>query len=133
MNGGCACGAIRYEAIGEPVVAFACHCTDCQRANGGGPAHEVIMPTAGFRLMRGFPRVNWIQAESGNQLGRSFCGACGTPVFVELKNRPELRAINAGSLDDPSQFAPAMHIWTRSALPWHQINATLPCHAKQPF
>jgi hypothetical protein len=91
------------------------------------------MPTAGFKLLKGSPHVHWIQAESGNHMGRSFCGACGTPVFVELKNRPELCAIAAGGLDDPTQFSPAIHIWTRSALPWHQINAALPCHDKQPF
>jgi hypothetical protein len=133
FTGGCACGAIRYEAKGDPVVMFACHCADCQRASGGGPSHEVIMPTAGFSLLKGNPQVYWVKADSGNRLGRSFCGICGTPVFVELKDRPEIRAISAGSLDDPNVFAPAIHIWARSALPWHQINATLPRHEKQPF
>jgi hypothetical protein len=47
--GGCACGSIRYEAEGDPVVMFACHCTDYRRACGGGPSHEIIMPTAGFQ------------------------------------------------------------------------------------
>ena len=30
-TGGCACGAIRYEISGEPMVSNDCQCRDCQR------------------------------------------------------------------------------------------------------
>ena len=36
VSGGCACGAIRYEFVGEPAAAINCHCRDCQRASGAG-------------------------------------------------------------------------------------------------
>ena len=35
-NGGCACGAIRYEISGEPVFMNHCQCLDCQRRSGTG-------------------------------------------------------------------------------------------------
>jgi Glutathione-dependent formaldehyde-activating enzyme len=35
LSGGCACGAIRYRCAAEPIVAWNCHCCDCQRASGG--------------------------------------------------------------------------------------------------
>src|SRR5215510_9026776 len=34
--GGCACGAIRYECTGEPILMFKCHCRDCQKLTSGG-------------------------------------------------------------------------------------------------
>jgi hypothetical protein len=35
-TGGCACGAIRYEINGEPVVMLDCQCRQCQRDSGTG-------------------------------------------------------------------------------------------------
>ena len=35
ITGGCACGAIRYEASAEPLLMFNCHCEDCRHASGG--------------------------------------------------------------------------------------------------
>ncbi|HVO26987.1 MAG TPA: hypothetical protein VMW56_25535, partial [Candidatus Margulisiibacteriota bacterium] len=31
MTGGCLCGALRYEAEGEPLIAGYCYCVDCRR------------------------------------------------------------------------------------------------------
>ena len=33
-TGGCLCGAVRYEATGEPSMAGYCFCEDCQKASG---------------------------------------------------------------------------------------------------
>ena len=33
LEGGCQCGAIRYQISGEPVMAAICHCAMCRRAN----------------------------------------------------------------------------------------------------
>ena len=35
-SGGCLCGAVRYEAQGEPLYAGHCYCEDCRKASGGG-------------------------------------------------------------------------------------------------
>ena len=35
-EGGCQCGAIRYEATGDPAYSALCHCKDC-RASAGAP------------------------------------------------------------------------------------------------
>lgn len=36
MEGGCACGQIRYRLKKAPLVINCCHCTCCQRETGGG-------------------------------------------------------------------------------------------------
>ena len=42
-TGGCLCGALRYEAQGEPLFAGHCYCTDCQKSSGSG-----FIPFMGF-------------------------------------------------------------------------------------
>ncbi|RYZ47877.1 MAG: aldehyde-activating protein, partial [Proteobacteria bacterium] len=33
-QGGCACGAIRYEISAEPLASVDCYCRDCQKESG---------------------------------------------------------------------------------------------------
>jgi hypothetical protein len=40
--------------------------------------------------------------------------------------------VKAGTLDRPDEFAPVMHIWTRSALPWVAIPEGLPRYQQEP-
>ena len=35
-TGGCACGAIRYEARGDAIAEIHCQCRDCQKRSGTG-------------------------------------------------------------------------------------------------
>jgi hypothetical protein len=35
-SGGCLCGALRYEAEGEPTVMGHCYCADCRKVSGAG-------------------------------------------------------------------------------------------------
>src|SRR6516165_12790099 len=53
FTGGCACGAIRYECTGEPIMMLKCHCRDCQHITGGGFAAAVLLPAEAFQLTKG--------------------------------------------------------------------------------
>jgi hypothetical protein len=50
LTGGCACGAVRYECATESVMAFNCHCRDCQRATGGAYVPAVVVPRDALRV-----------------------------------------------------------------------------------
>ena len=47
IRGGCLCGAIRYEGIGEPHNVTHCHCEDC-RKSAGAPFATWDLIVAGF-------------------------------------------------------------------------------------
>ena len=48
----------------------------------------------------------------------AFCPDCGTRLYHEPGDEPEICSLKAGSLDDPSDLSPVGHIWVRSKQPW---------------
>jgi hypothetical protein len=95
---------------------FNCHCRDCQRASGSGYAAVVVVPKATVRV-QGEPRYYKTVGGAGRAVERGFCGVCGSPVMSKLGRRPDMLALPATSLDDPSLYKPAMDVFTDSA--WH--------------
>jgi len=132
VSGGCLCGQIRFDVNMDTFLTLRCHCRDCQYVSGGEPAAVVAVPADSVRVALGAPRVFRSSADSGAGVYRSFCENCGTPLFAGNELHPETVAIKIGSLDDPSRFTPAYHIWTSSAQPWHHIDAAKPAFLKSP-
>lgn len=125
LTGGCLCGAVRYETTAEPVVSGICHCRDCQKTTGSGSMAVLAVPRADLRAT-GELRYFDTQAESGATSSRGFCPVCGSTVLSSTTSFPELIVIAAGTLDEVERFAPAMHIFTRSAAPWDAMDPRLP-------
>lgn len=124
--GGCACGAIRYECRAEPIRMLQCHCRDCQRSSGGSGVFLLIVPADALKIMKGTPRYYPTPSFRGGYVHRGFCADCGSPVLGKPEAAPQLMAIRAGSLDDPSAFQPTLDMWTSEAQPWDFMNPDLP-------
>lgn len=121
LSGGCACGAIRYETDADPVVMLNCHCRDCQRATGGGYAAIMVVPKASVHV-RGALRYHKIVGNGGKAVERGFCPNCGSQVVAKLQRMPDVLGLQAGSLDEPARYEPAMDIFTTSAQPWDHMH-----------
>jgi len=132
QEGGCACGAIRFEISAEPVFSVHCHCTDCQKMTGAEMATVAGIPVKGFRLIQGEPKAYDTIGISGKKVHRSFCGECGSTLFSTGESSPELVFVDSGSLDNASGLQPSMHIFTRSALPWARIPSDMPSFEAMP-
>jgi len=119
-TGGCLCGALRYEAVGEPLYTGHCYCADCQKSSGSG-----FIPFMGFAKsavsFSGETRQFRSKAASGRDAVRNFCPVCNSLVFGGEAGRSEAFTIYAGSLDDPSSFHPKIAIFARSRPPWAVI------------
>jgi hypothetical protein len=130
--GGCACGAIRYSAEGEPLFSMNCHCQDCQRETGSAYSAVLAVSSATFRVIQGKPQYFEVTADSGHTTTRAFCADCGSPLFGLPGISPDMVTIRVGSLDDPSVFRPSQDIYTASAQPWDYMNPDLPKSSKLP-
>lgn len=126
--GGCACGAIRYEASGEPIFQNHCQCLDCQKRSGTGHGSYVTFGRRADVKVTGQPSSWRMIADSGNEKVQAFCPTCGTPVYVTFVAMPEVTAIHATSLDDPGQFNPQAVTYKIRGHAWDTIDPAL-----QPF
>jgi hypothetical protein len=131
LSGGCSCGGIHYECDAAPLVMLNCHCRDCQQASGSAYAAIVAVPKAAVQ-MRGEPRYHKIIANSGKAVERGFCPTCGSQVTMKLERLPDILGLQAGSLDDPSTYRPAMDVFTSSAQPWDQLDPAIQKHSHGP-
>jgi hypothetical protein len=109
----------------------ACHCTDCQKASGGGANYVGLAPTSGFEVTKGEAKVFRSKGDSGAEVGRAFCAQCGTPLWSIPPGAPFL-PVKLGALDDKSDLAPQMHLYVSSAPKWHLMEADLPKFPKMP-
>lgn len=132
LQGGCACGAIRYRCEGEPVLAAHCHCRDCQRSSGAAMATVFAVPKAAFHLLQGKTATYDYTGDSGQPVTRHFCPNCGAPLFTDVTVMPDLKFVRAASLDEPARIVPSMHVYCDSAQRWGESQDGLPRFAKLP-
>ena len=131
IEGGCYCGEIRYEAIGEVQASIQCHCRECQYITGGNPNVIMILPIDGFKFVRGKPQV-FKRSDLEKPVTRLFCGECGTAIGTKSPTRPESIILKVGTFDDPSIFDPEIAIFTSDKQEFHHIGDNLKCFDKRP-
>jgi hypothetical protein len=123
-QGGCLCGAIRYEVSGEAVVVALCHCSMCRRSSGAPAVAWAMFEQTALRFVTGQPTAY----ASSPGVERSFCARCGTPLAFRANYLPGLVDVTVGSMDAPATLAPQMHIWAAKRLPWLVLGDSLPRH-----
>ena len=119
LEGGCACGAIRYAVTEEPLIVHACHCRDCQRLTGSAFATNMWLERKHVAVSGAEPRVHRVSAGSGKPHDLFSCPNCGTILWSRYHGAPgDTMLLRAGTLDTPEAITPDVHIFTRSKVPW---------------
>lgn len=132
LTGGCHCGAVRYEALAEPMYPGHCQCTNCRRLGGTGHASLFALPADTVRIT-GETRTYDYAADSGNTVTRHFCPTCGTGVYNTNSGMQGLITPFASTLDDPTRFQPGMVVFASSAVPWDHVEPGLHRFERMPF
>lgn len=130
-TGGCLCGALRYEARGEPTLMGHCYCADCRKASGSGFIPFMGFPAAALTFT-GPTRQTVVQAARGGDSTRNYCAKCSSLVFGGVQGESDSLTIYAGSLDDPSVFKPQIAIFTQGRPAWATLPANLTVFARLP-
>jgi hypothetical protein len=128
LQGGCLCGAIRYEVDGPLAGAGNCHCSMCRRFHGAAFATYANVDAARFRWLNGQELLAVYESSPG--IGWAFCRLCGSSLGLPEEGR--LASIAIGTLDADPGVRPAYHMFVGSKAPWHQISDQLPQYEAWP-
>ena len=77
-SGGCGCGSVRYETIGNPTRAGICHCRYCQTRTGSAFGISVYFEESQVTILRGELTEYSFTNSSGRYFRNRFCKKCGT-------------------------------------------------------
>jgi hypothetical protein len=119
LTGGCGCGAVRFELTEPPLGAVYCHCTRCQRRTGGAASASARVAPGSVRIVQGEDRLRGWTPEGGRT--KTFCGDCGSAVFIQDPASGAIAGIRMGSFDDDPGVRPTARQFTAYAVPWEPI------------
>ena len=125
-TGGCLCGKVRYEALGEPMTVAYCHCASCRKHSGAPVVVWVAYESQNVRWIEGKRAIY----DSSPGVGRAFCRDCGTPLTWEGESRRAggkfLTEFHISTLDEPNAHVPELHWFDDERLAWFETNDQLP-------
>lgn len=121
LEGGCACGAVRYRLKRAPMFVHCCHCRDCQRQTGGAFAINALIETDQVEVLSGELTLATMPTDSGRPHDLHRCPACGITLWSDYGRRRVMIFLRVATLDDPTAIAPDVHIFTRTKLPWVEV------------
>ncbi len=127
ISGGCHCGAVRYEAAGDPKFGAHCQCTDCRKFSGSGHKSFMMMSADGMTVSGKVAGYDY-GAGSGAVVTHQFCPICGAGVFSKHAEMADAVFLYASALDDPERFTPQMAVYTRTGPSWDHLDPELPAY-----
>lgn len=123
LEGGCACGSVRYRLTSDPLFVHCCHCLNCQRQTGSAFVINVLIETGRVETTGELHRVQMPRDDGSQEVCR--CPECLVALYSHY-SYPTVAFVRAGTLDDPASVSPDVHIFTRSKLPWVTLPDTMP-------
>ena len=130
LEGGCACGAVRYRLTSAPMFVHCCHCLDCQRQTGSAFVLNALIEADRVEVLSGATAPSPMPTDSGKPHTIHRCSACGTALWSVYGGRDALRFVRVGTLDEPSSLPPDVHIYVRSKQPWIALPDGVPAFAE---
>lgn len=131
ISGRCLCGAVSYGGETEPHFQVKCYCTDCRKSSAAG--HAAMMGFAREAIaLSGEVREFRSKADSGTDVVRAFCPACGAGVYSRNAAMPQLIFLRASTLDEPNLFAAQMVVYASRATSWDPVGQGVPAFAEGP-
>lgn len=125
-QGGCLCGAVRFEIHGEISQIIYCHCSQCRKAQGSAFATNGFVQAEDFIITRGEDRLTGY-AHTPEQT-KYFCKVCGSPILSRNSTQADRVRVRLGTIESDILERPQAHIFVTSKANWEEITGDLPQH-----
>ena len=93
-QGGCHCGAVRFEVTADISEVVDCNCSVCTKK---GFLHLIVEPEK-FRLLKGADALVTYRFNTGTAR-HTFCGTCGIHAFYTPRSHPDKVDVNVRCID----------------------------------
>jgi hypothetical protein len=93
-QGGCHCGAVRFEVTTELNEVIGCNCSVCTKK---GFLHLIVAPEK-FRLLQGADALVTYRFNTGTAR-HTFCGTCGIHPFYTPRSHSDKVDVNVRCLE----------------------------------
>lgn len=127
MQGGCACGAVRFTLLGPPISIQHCHCENCRKISGEFTSTGAVISRR-FLLIEGAENLGGYRTSPSFE--RQFCRTCSCYLFAYEDSEPDLMYFAPATIDGGRHpgHPPGSesHIYLRSKCEWEQIADDLP-------
>ena len=103
------------------MYVVGCHCRGCQKNSGSAFAINALVEADLVKVIAGTVEEISVPTPSGTGQDITRCNKCKVAIWSNYNMgglRKHIRFIRVGTLDDPDQFPPGVHIYTSSKQPW---------------
>ena len=119
LEGGCTCRQVRYRLTSGPLFVHCCHCRWCQRETGAAFALNAMIEADRVELLSGEPEAVMTPSASGKGQKIWRCPRCRVALWSNYSGAGDgVRFVRIGTLDNPDEMPPDIHIFTMSKQPW---------------
>lgn len=125
VTGGCQCGEVTFEYVGQPKMIMNCHCSRCRKVKGAAHATNAFVAVEQLTWTSGKDNVAEYAHPGAKVFGHAFCKTCGSSL---PRPRPDGSVYNipVGSLNQPPGIEVKGHIFVGSKAPWFEITDDKP-------
>ncbi len=105
----CHCGQNKISINSDmgPSWVGACHCNDCKKISGSAYMIYALFKKSGIE----FSSKNILEYQSSENVTRSFCKSCGSPISFVYNNKKDDIFLTVGLSDKPDIFKIQKHIF----------------------
>ncbi|HEB58449.1 MAG TPA: GFA family protein [Gammaproteobacteria bacterium] len=123
-QGGCLCGAVRFEIRGPIEDIVMCHCSQCRKVQGTAYATNGNVAANNFVFLSGEDNLT-TYAVSDDQ-NKYFCRTCGSPIMSRRASHPNQVRIRLGTIESDIEERPGAHIFVGSKANWDEVADDVP-------
>jgi hypothetical protein len=119
----CHCGSVEFTLQNDPMMHFACHCSDCQKI-WGNSFFGYAYSTDDICITGEVKKYSY-EGGSGNQLHYVFCPECGSKIHSQPDLIEGMIYIPCGMLKKHYEFEPKVELFSSNKAPcFAQVKAT---------